>query len=413
MSAAKSHRNHRSPAFPLAVRFSSAEPLDLAGRVGSLFAVLTQRLDIPFYTNHLSAFAVQTERLVRFREAYRVALVEGQLDALRALWSEVRVEHKSSCVRWRVDAELVSHLALVAIPLAAQSDRFKARLPELQALVDSAATHHDIPPNHWFGLEGQAEALEELGHVRQTASTLDSLRAEVFVDRVLELTREETPAWPGLWPQGELSWVRDLRFESRSGVSGHIHNAATDRVVAPASALEQLVDSPFTALMKASSLIRPRVVLEGYCVGPFIESRGPGPFLPMPTAARPIEAPQWTRLPLFEGGLDSGHWAWPLCQDAFLVGEGIEATLKELDQTEPTREHWAEDDTALFLEQRGEAQWQRYLRDVWPGCRERFQELLESCRNEAHAVLLVNTRPDHGFGPALSGRRVERAEAAS
>lgn len=339
--------------------------------------MLDLRFDIPCYAPQIAAFPVDPADLAALRDA----LADVHRGDARAVEHFVDARHDefaraTRAARWRVPRSTVERLVAVvddhcaALPerraeLAAAAAQLRARAPAGPVL--------DVPAARWHWLE------TAFGPVRFMPEGWGS----IFVDALAELlTEPRLPAKPA--PVGSLGYVAEAR----------VFRAGTDEPIAAEDADpfaddvrftldgERVDLAPLTFVDRVRQAIGGRTLLE-MLVGPFVPSRGPGPFLPCPAAAVPLIDPA-SAPPLFR--------AHPLFPAHVLAGdEALRAARAEIAAAIAPIKPWAEGE--LHEHSPTDPPWDvpwSALVPRWDKWRARFEGLLDEARVRRQAVLLVD-----------------------
>lgn len=129
-------------------------------------------------------------------------------------------------------------------------------------------------------------------------------------------------------------------------------------------------------------------------VGPFVLSKGPGPFRSVPAWTPSLLDPNWKLLEIYRSGFAEG-WAprwW------FLSGADIERAIDEMATAEASREGF--DGVGDSFETWGMPlppdwqDWNAVVKGSWQRCRERYTALLSDARRDKDVVLLSYWVPD-------------------
>ena len=213
--------------------------------------------------------------------------------------------------------------------------------------------------------------------------------------------RAPPAAWPTLrhWP-ADIPWVRQLRFRDEGGGPSRVHiDSVDDVVVAPSELVERSTFwSPYVVLQEARYAVNHHTV--GVLVGPAMRSRGPGPFLPPPIEAVPIEDSSWRKLPLFAV---TDHWGWPFFDFTFLEGQNLDVAAASIGDAVPTRDRHERYDTRPI----DDSDWRELIERYWPECRRRYLELLTTASRDDRAVVFLDNDLDHQLRPgACPAQRV-------
>ena len=272
------------------------------------------------------AFAVNRKELDELRAALRHVIEEAETERMRAVFDRYTPRFKRDLgrLRFRVRRATLEDFCAIAQRAAALLD-LEVDLSELEHWLQGREAL-DLKPNHWLNLGGSVAGAptKELLNLNESKGVRLVLknRVHVLLSLLRELrdpdTKDEEPLSsprPEAW---DVSWVKDLRFGSHQDAPSRttIVDPIEDVLLAPSGLTLGSGDTaPYDLLNRVRDAIRPLDILQAL-IGPFVMSEGPGPFLPMPEMAVPLEDPSWDKLPLFS----VSHWNWPLVDCRVLEG---------------------------------------------------------------------------------------------
>jgi hypothetical protein len=312
----------------------------------------------------------------------------------RATLLELVDELRRACARAERDAPVEGGLYDAA---PGDLEALRAECERVERLA-RGAEHLDLAPERWIRFVCQARH-----RVRPYARGLDGRRPLNFewgsyAFALAELDRPgrdlDPDAGDGATDQGPapgaLERLRTVRYfledyddatgESRRGAevgARELENVTRDPVV--------LADGTETTAYDAWDQARTATRLEAQLellVGPFVVSRGPGPFRGVPEGARRVVDPSWDLLEIFRAGHDP-HLRWSPPSWWFLAGEDLDRAIDDAKTAEPTREWFAGLGDSYYLERWGAPlppdwhDWAAVLAGWWPRCRERHAALLD------------------------------------
>jgi hypothetical protein len=396
--------------------------------------VLVHTVDVPFDGPQTLAFRAPGTRFEALRAALRAAFERGDGGPLRESWRASIDGYRAARANaaWRVPRATLLELVDELRRACARAERdapvegglYDAAPSDLEALraacdrverLARAADHLDLAPERWIPFVSKARH-----RVRPYASGVGGRRPlnyewGSYAFALAELDqpgRDRGPTGECGAPDdgpapGALERLRSVRYfledydhetgESRRGaeVSARaIENVTRDPVVLADGTETTAYDAWDDA--RAATRLDDRLEL---LVGPFVASRGPGPFRGAPESARPVVDPSWELLEIFRAGHDP-HVRWAPPPWWFLAGEDLDRELDELKTAEPSRAWFARLGDEYYLEQWGAPMppdwhdWAAVLSDCWPRCRDRYAALLDDARRAGDVVLLTYWVPD-------------------
>ena len=332
--------------------------------------MLLQKLDVPVVAPHTLAFVVDRKRVSKLRAALKELLEQAQVAPLRA-FCEAR------------SPELIQQLSTARVAVDAKEIN---KLYELANLDAPTMTElFNVPADKWLAISQSHHALET--NEAWALKLLYELR-----DDVKPVEKVELPALKNVW------WARGLTFRGTDGVIRREVQSATEDVVL---GLPQEVDmgemSPFDVLEMMRSHLTTPLLLE-MLTEPFVPSVGPGPFLPVPPHATPMQDPRWQPLPIF--GVK--HWNWPLLE-GYVVGDDDLLEVEKVVRAAQPRRDWHQSYNGQPID---EDTWERLIDAHWPRLRDRFADALAQAHRDEKALLLVNNDLSHPFwcGPTWPPR---------
>jgi hypothetical protein len=323
--------------------------------------VLLSRFDLPCYAPQTMAFLVRRDDVAELRRALDGLFVRGEGRALAALWDRLRtsLEHERRTRRWRFPRATLERLCVDALALCAGHPEAIAKLTQAVARNHDVAPHGShliVPARRWRDLEIR------FGPMRFIPESWSTFFADAL-DSLFTLP-EEDPTRPLV----DLSYVATAARENEHDVRCVIDGETI--VTSRWQFSEQVrTHTAFTELLEAM-------------VGPFESSRGPGPFLPMPGAARPIIDPR-TILPVFD---------YP--PEAHVLDDrpSLSAALDEVRAARAPVKPW-DDDAELFEWSPTAPPWNApwsTLAPRWEPYRDRFIDLLNAALETERAVLFAS-----------------------
>lgn len=347
------------------------------------------------------AFAVDTPSFTRLRAGLREVLERGLTRTLRSLWPDIVPAHDREWkrVRWRLPSDLLLRWCRAVGAAGGRETE--------EALAEVTAWLHQRPsavmkPDLWLGLcHCSVEELRprvEAGSLKN-GDTLPDLLVQVAVSQLRELMDESPPEEDASSPEcpiQDVAWVAGLRFKTGEAgrMRAHVEGPTTDAVVIPDGVSFDTVrpESPCDVL----AAVRDRVHLWHLLmalVGPYIRSRGPGPFLAPEALGHPIEDPTWCVLPLFEVGRPGAaqHWRWPLLRAWYIPPGEADAVRRRVETARPSRA-WHQRFNAAKVEPE---RWRTLVQTRWPHLRERFTDLLAEATHAGRTVVLVEAELGH------------------
>ncbi len=387
--------------------------------------MITELVDVPCDVPQTLAFAVPAARFTALRDGLRDAYERGDGAALEAQWDASLAAFRADAarVRWRVPAATLAGLVREMITacdrvVASESppDEDDVAPVRAQELVWSrraaSATWFDLDPARWFRLVAPARI-----RLRSFLAGRSPAPMRIEWDWWGRQLAELEIAWdvdPGADapPWSHLERMRSVRFfledydyathESRRG-----REVSADDVENPLRDIAVLADgsetTPYDAWHTAELAMRLPGHLE-LLVGPHVRSRGPGPFLAPPSAARTIVDRSWRALPIFfrddAGRRGGSSWNPPAWQ--FLDPADIARSIDEVTHAAPSWE-WAEDLADVYdpdAEAWGRRKpplwgaWADGLPEWWPRCRERYLGFLEEVRDRGDIAVFTSWTPD-------------------
>lgn len=293
--------------------------------------MLLERFDVAAYGPQTMAFLVSRERIAELGAALRALFEAEDLGPYRKLWDAIVPEHlaKKAAARWVVPTSVVRDFcALAGAPASLRNEDEN----ELR-----------VHPENLFLLEHYRSYLE-----------VEETREHPALDSIPDLlARLKDDALPDGWLETPVPTIDE------------------------ASVLEALrdeLDPMFDPREELRRRLNVDVLLEAL-VGPYVMSRGPGPFMDAPAVSEPLEA--------------TGA--------RVLAGAAVTEAIAETERATPSRAWWFPDGEMareIFDERYGggrHAQWMSWdaVQSEWPRCRARFIALLEEARAKDEAVLLV------------------------
>lgn len=343
------------------------------------------------------AFAVGRDRFTPLRDSLRAVVEAGDVEPMRWMWNQhrARTMHERNNVRFRVESSHLLALCSEGLEAAHALNIVADVSPVLTWLKNREVA--DLAPPSWLALAAgweigsQAEALLREGGER--GRFIATSRVQTLTEALAGLPSPIAMADAPRGPQSELGWLRSLKFREASSDrwSARVTDPATDIVLVPDEANFYDHEPTPSSLLDA---VRDRLALGDMLeatTGPFMLSEGPGPFLPTPPMAEPVEAPTWKRLPLF----DVSHWNWPLLDVHVLYGAKLEHAAAWALDVAPERA-WHD---RFNVEPIDESLWQDAISEYWPRCRDRFVGLLRGARRQEQVVLLLGNDLSHPCWP--------------
>jgi len=332
--------------------------------------MLLQKLDVPVACPHTLAFAVDRKRVSKLRAALKELIEQAQVAPLRA-FCEAR------------SPELIQQLSTARVAVDAKEIN---RLYELANLDAPTMTDvFTVPADRWLAISQSHVALEE--NEDWALRLLHELRDDVKPVDAIEL-----PALKNVW------WARGLTFRGTDGViRREVQSATDDVVIGVPEEFDMGEMSPFDVLEMMRAHLTTPLLLE-MLTEPFSPSFGPGPFLPVPPHATPLQDPRWQPLPIFA----VKHWNWPLLEGFVLEDDDLREVEKMVRTAEPQRE-WHESYNSQPID---DATWKQLVEDHWPRLSERFAVALGQAHRDEKSVLILNNDLSHPFwcGPAWPPR---------
>lgn len=306
--------------------------------------MLLRMLDTPAVRTELKVFELPARTVTSLQNALRDIVERADITALTALLRSQNTE----IARFEIDDGVVERLVAVL-------DRLRQRrgLPALAVHLPS----EPVTGLAWYRLAQAKSTLDDWSD--DLPPIILEVREQTAAEALTLLTEPPQPAGIPHEPI-DISWVRRVSLDGDT-----VPNAA---------ALGFDVDDDWTitiddALQRVASQLGLFDVLEA-CVGAYVDSVGPGPFLERPAEARPLVDTAWKALPLFR--------TMPLLDAWILDGAALDSTLRMLETATPN--------VSSVLEE-------------WPRLKLRFRKALERARRDDGALLLLANDESHPFWP--------------
>jgi hypothetical protein len=344
------------------------------------------------------AFIVDPEDLLEFRGTLQALMERADADAWTKMWRKQwpAYAHRLKRVRWRVPKHLVQKICDLVLPLPGQP-----KPPILAELIRSEPSTIDFCPNPWFAIADTARsvgnALEDAG-ATPMAEPVINMKKGILADLLSEWQPNGACQYKQIdeWDCStvELGWVRQLRYrpEGSSEEFSKPTDLWTDTVIGFPGADFDV--QPFRVIAEIRNALGFDGMLEAL-VGPFVLSRGPGPFLPIPAAASPIQNPSWNILPLFRETRLLDVWT--------LEAEEIAETLANIRHAKPDRD-WHQAHDVRMVPKRV---WEGLIKNEWPRLQARYIELLAEAQQFNRTVLFTLNDFGHPVWIGSNGVRVE------
>lgn len=411
--------------------------------------MITDWVDVPFDGPQTLAFRVSARRLAVLREGLRAAYERADGEALREAWRAhyPAYDERRRRLGWRVSAAtirgLLGELRTALDKVRRESaelhliedylENLGRQLRRWEPLVDAAA-YMDLAPGSFLGFATRARYQirtflaggpaplsiywDSYGH------DLETLLAPAAGPKAVEcgegITAEPAP------PVGMIERTRDVQFfavdfdyETRERVrlgerrGSDLTNLMWDEAVL-ADGTEVVVAM---ARDDATVAIRLEPQIE-LLVGPWVRSRGPGPFAAQPAGVRFLVDPAWDLLELYRAGAAT-NLAWRPPPWWFIEPTQIGEAISELSTVDPDRtgplgssggrghegdlndndndldrdtyDGWYDD---WGVERAGWLSWDEAKEVWWPRCRERARALLEEAAAAGDAVVFTRYWPE-------------------
>jgi hypothetical protein len=387
------------------------------------------RVDVPYDGPQVLAYRAPADGVRALREALRIAFEHGDGTPLRQQWRRhidgYRAERAATW--WRVPRatllELVDELrkACARAEQEGDPDGGDSLEPECRAAlraecdrwseIAERAPCVDLAPDRWLPFITSCRFRARpyaRGHAQRRPLAYEWER---WASVLAELDRPHGSRDPDSYmehdgesaPPGTLEVFRDVRyyletFDPDTDESVRGPEISADELQNPMRDPVVLGDGTETVLMhawdRALAMMRCRSHLE-LLVGPFVPSRGPGPFMPRASVAKGIVDSGWLFLDVFRHLPRAGFApGWLVIEP-----EDIASALDEIPD-EPTRELEEEVGGEHERELWGTAkapdwiEWEDAVRQWWPRCRERYVALLEEAQRAGDCVVMAGEAPD-------------------
>lgn len=324
--------------------------------------MLLHKLDVPYVMPHTMAFVVDRARLSQFRQALRAVLEDGVAEPMRSFCASRRNAYLRERNQARVNIDV-------------DQIRQWHALAETKTPVLPPKGFVTVPAHRYLSfLQGRAGL--EIGQ-KWSLTALEKLRNE-HDDERYDLPEPK-----------DVSWARDLRFRIADGRElPNVIDPTADVVLGLPKRLDFEDMTPLEVLELARNQLGGQQLLE-LLVDPFTPSVGPGPFLPIPPNATPLQDPTWPVLPLFA----VTHANWPLIQGHMLGGKGLLEAEEWVRGALPSRKwHPLPELTPV-----DGAEWRGLVKSHWPRCVDRFANTLAHAYRSHEAVLLINAELPNSY----------------
>ncbi len=324
--------------------------------------MLLHKLDVPYAMPHTLAFVVDRTRLSQFRQALRSVLEDGVAEPMRQFCASRRATY---CREW--------NSARVSIDV--DQIRQWHSLAQTKAPLLPSRGFISVPAHRYLAFLQRRAGLE-FGQ-KWSLSALEKLRNE-HDDENFELPAPK-----------DVSWARDLRFRISDGRElPNVIDPAEDLVIGLPRKLDFGGMTPLEVLELARNQLGGAGLVE-LLVDPFTPSLGPGPFLPIPPCATPLQEPSWPVLPIFA----VTHSRWPLVPGYMLGGRSLLEAEAWVRASQPSRK-WH---PLPELNPVDGAEWRGLVGQHWRRCADRFTTMLSRAHQAHEAVLLINSELSGSF----------------
>lgn len=343
--------------------------------------MLLERFDVAVYGPQTMAFPAPREGVEALTAALAALYEIGDATPYRRLWDDLVPRHlaKASEARWIAPSKTLERFceqARATLPRGV----LEVAEPALDATRTWLGTRESFRthPESWFLLEHLQSYLEqEWTRMHPSLDALPDLLVRIRDERPPEGWLASAP------PLEDLGWLRVYREVMDDGAL---------RDDPAASVIPEWIEEPVDALDEVHRRSNLALVLAAL-VGPYVTSRGPGPFMGPLACSRRLEDPSWHWLRATGTIADEGR----VGDARVLDGSVLEDALRETERATPSRAWWGPDGEItreIFDETYGTGarsprlSWEA-VQSEWPRCQARFLTLLGDARAKGEAVLLV------------------------